>query len=224
MCLERKKRRDYSLRPASERQAVKIKPFWCRGRPPREWKDRCVQLSSRRSAPSRLILSKPSTTVADGHLSDRETTLTWNTKRTWKRGDEEGFGLEEQPSNPEPTLLQTWGHLNICLQHVHREFNQSQSEINIRPNSPAIGGGAAHYGVCQRTHTLRLYLFRALLLSSISVCSDFRFSVWDELEQEAFFSSSKQGSDSLEGITSRPPVSCRHSPFAGDGSIYSRSF
>lgn len=102
-------------------------------------------------------------------------------------GGEEGLALEEQPSHPEPTLLQTWGHLNICLQHVHREFNQSQSEINIRPNSPAIGGGAAHYGVCQRTHTLRLYLFRALRLSSISVCSDFRFSVWDELEQEAFF-------------------------------------
>lgn len=79
-------------------------------------------------------------------------------------GHEEGPDLEEQPSDPEPTLLQTWGHLNICLQHVHREFNQSQSEINIRPNSPAIGGGAAHYGVCQTTHTLGLYLFRALLL------------------------------------------------------------
>lgn len=147
-------RKTPSWRPACERQAVKIKPAWCRSRPPREWKDRCVQLSSHRSAPSRLILCKPSTTVADGHLSDRETT--WNMRRTLKRGDgggERGQGLEEQASDPEPTLLQTWGHLNICLQHVHREFNQSQREINIRPNSPVIGRGGADYGVCQGTHT-----------------------------------------------------------------------
>lgn len=26
---------------------------------------------------------------------------------------------------PKLTLLQTWGHLNICLQHVRQEFNQS---------------------------------------------------------------------------------------------------
>lgn len=40
----------------------------------------------------------------------------------------EGVDLEEQAPHPESTLLQTWGHLNICLQHVHREFNQSHSE------------------------------------------------------------------------------------------------
>lgn len=96
-----------------------------------------------------------------------------------------GGDLEKQAPDPEPTLLQTWGHPNICLQHVHREFNQSQTEINIRPNSAVIGWGRAGYGVCQGTHTLRLYLFKALLLSSISVCSDFRPSVWDEWEKEA---------------------------------------
>lgn len=64
-----------------------------------------------------------------------------------KRWEAEGADLEEQAPHPESTLLQTWGHLNICLQHVHREFNQSPPvkhvqlflEINIRPNSAVIG-------------------------------------------------------------------------------------
>lgn len=92
---QQKKTRDYCWRPASKRQAVKIKPFWCRSRRPREWKDRCVRLSSHRSAPSRLILCKPSTTVAHGHLSDRETTSTWDTEPTLRQRDgwrESGWG------------------------------------------------------------------------------------------------------------------------------------
>lgn len=80
-------------------------------------------------------------------------------------GGEEGLDVEEQASSPEPTLLQTWGHLNICLQHVHRESNQSQRGINIRPNSPVIGWAAADYGVCQRTHARASPLFIPSLLS-----------------------------------------------------------
>lgn len=70
-----------------------------------------------------------------------------------------GGDLEKQAPDPEPTLLQTWGHPNICLQHVHREFNQSQTEINIRPNSAVIGWGGAGYGVCQRTHTRFAFIY-----------------------------------------------------------------
>ena len=56
--------------------------------------------------------------------------LHWDIKQILKkrRGRAD---LEEQAKkqlHPESTLLQTWGHLNICLQHVRREFNQSPAQ------------------------------------------------------------------------------------------------